>query len=276
MPFTVKATGQPISLDDISPRVGRECGFTKQTAKPRLVELSERLHDLQEALYAAHHHSVLILLQGTDTSGKGGTIEHVMGGMNPAGVRVIGFKKPTDEELAHDFLWRIHPHAPAKGMVSVFDRSHYEDVLIVRVHNLVPEETWRRRYEHINAFERLLSDSGTIVLKFFLHISNEEQGERLAAREQDEDKRWKINPGDYVERQKWDDYRRAYEEMLTRCASDVAPWYVVPADRKWYRNLAVAETLVEVLGDYEKEWRAALLARGEKNYAALTNKLQPG
>ena len=274
MPLTVKASGQPISLDDISPR--EDGGFDKKTAKPRLQELSDRLHDLQEALFAAHRHSVLILLQGTDTSGKGGTIEHVMGGMNPAGVRVAGFKKPTEEDLDHDFLWRIHPHAPARGMISIFDRSHYEDVLIVRVHNLVPEEQWQKRYEHINAFERLLVDHDTIILKFFLHISKEEQAERLEARETEEDKRWKLNPGDYKERKKWDDYRRAYEDMLTRCASDVAPWYIVPADRKWFRNLAVAETLVEVLGAHEKEWRDALLARGQKNYEALTDKLRAG
>jgi PPK2 family polyphosphate:nucleotide phosphotransferase len=274
MSFTVKATGQPISLGEIPAR--QDGGFTKKSSKERLAELSARLHDLQESLFAAHHHSVLILLQGTDTSGKGGTIEHVMGGMNPAGVRVGVFKKPTEEELAHDFLWRIHPHAPAKGMISIFDRSHYEDILIVRVHNLVPEETWQKRYEHINAFERLLVDSGTIVLKFFLHISKEEQAERLAARETEEDKRWKLNPGDYKERKKWDDYQQAYEAMLTRCASDAAPWYVVPADRKWYRNLAVAETLVKVLGGYEKEWRDALLARGKQNYEAMTKELQGG
>jgi len=267
MPLLVKATGQPVSLAKIPPR--QDGGFTKKGAGPRLKELNERLHDLQESLFAAHQHSLLILLQGTDTSGKGGTIEHVMGGMNPAGVRVAGFKKPTENELDHDFLWRIHPHAPAKGMISVFDRSHYEDVLIVRVHNLVPEQTWQKRYDHINAFERLLTDNGTLVLKFFLHISKEEQAERLGARETEEDKRWKLNPGDYTERQKWDDYQRAYEEMLSRCASESAPWYVVPADRKWYRNLAVAETVVDVLGAHEKGWHDALVARGQKLYAAL-------
>ena len=274
MPLTVKATGQPISLDDIPPR--EDGGFTKKSSKPRLADLSARLHDLQEACYAAHTHSVLILLQGTDTSGKGGTIEHVMGGMNPAGVRVAGFKRPTEEELAHDFLWRIHAHAPARGMISLFDRSHYEDVLIVRVHDLVPAEMWQKRYEHINAFERLLVDSGTIVLKFFLHISKEEQAERLKAREEEEDKRWKLNPGDYKEREKWDDYRRAYEEMLARCATESAPWYVVPADRKWFRNLAVAEALVEALGQHEDEWRGALLERGRKNYDALKKELRNG
>jgi PPK2 family polyphosphate:nucleotide phosphotransferase len=272
--FTVKATGQPISLDEIPPR--QDGGFTKKSSKPRLKELSERLHDLQESLYAAHDRSVLILLQGTDTGGKGGTIEHVMGGLNPAGVRVAGFKRPTEEELAHDFLWRIHPHAPAKGIISIFDRSHYEDVLIVRVQNLVPEAVWQKRYEHINAFERLLTDSGTIVLKFFLHISKAEQAERLKAREEEEDKRWKLNPGDYKEREKWDDYRRAYEEMLTRCATENAPWYVVPADRKWFRNLAVAETLVAALGGYEQEWRDALLKRGQNNYEALKKELRRG
>ena len=274
MPFTVKTTGQPISLDDIPPR--QDGGFTKKTSKARLAELGERLHDIQESLFAAQQHSVLILLQGTDTSGKGGTIEHVMGAMNPAGVRVAGFKRPTDEDLEHDFLWRIHPHTPARGMISIFDRSHYEDVLIVRVRNLVPEEAWQKRYEHINAFERLLTDNDTIVVKFFLHISKEEQAERLKAREVEEDKRWKLNPGDYKEREKWDDYRRAYEEMLARCATESAPWYVVPADRKWYRNLAVAETLVEILGQHEAAWREDLLERGAKNYEALKKELRRG
>ncbi|HEU5317855.1 MAG TPA: PPK2 family polyphosphate kinase [Chloroflexota bacterium] len=271
-PYTIKLTGQPVSLADIPPR--QDGGFTKKTAKPRLKELNERLHTLQEALYAANRRSVLILLQGTDTAGKGGTIEHVMGGVDPAGCHVIGFKRPTELDLAHDFLWRVHPHAPAQGMISIFDRSHYEDVLIVRVHDLVPPGVWQARYEHINAFEKLLADSGTIILKFFLHISMEEQAERLKAREEEEDKRWKLNPGDYEERKRWDDYEQAYEAMLTRCATEYAPWYVVPADRKWFRNLAVAETIVDVLGRHETEWCDALLERGRKNYEALKKELR--
>jgi PPK2 family polyphosphate:nucleotide phosphotransferase len=273
-PYTVKLTGQPVSLAEISAR--QDGGLTKKTAKPRLKELSERLHTLQEALYAAGSRSVLILLQGTDTAGKGGTIEHVMGGVNPAGCHVVGFKRPTELELSHDFLWRVHPHAPAKGMITIFDRSHYEDVLVVRVHDLVPKAEWERRYDHINAFERLLTDSGTIVLKFFLHISKEEQAERLKAREDEEDKRWKLNAGDYEERKRWDDYQEAYEAMLTRCATEHAPWYVVPSDRKWFRNLAVAEAIVDVLSRHETEWCDALLARGKKNYEALKKELRGG
>jgi PPK2 family polyphosphate:nucleotide phosphotransferase len=272
--YAVKLTGERVSLTDIPAR--QDGGFTKKTAKPRLKALNARLHELQEDLFAAQHHSVLILLQGTDTGGKGGTIEHVMGGVNPAGCRVEAFKKPTDEELAHDFLWRVHPHAPAKGMIAIFDRSHYEDVLIVRVRQLVPKEVWERRYDHINAFEKLLVDSGTIVLKFFLHISKEEQAERLRAREDEEDKRWKINPADYGEREKWDDYQRAYEDMLARCASEDAPWYVIPADRKWFRNLAVAQTLVDALGRHREAWHETLLERGRKNYEALKNELRRG
>jgi len=267
MPYAIKVTSGPVSLAEIEPR--QDGGLTKKTAQPQLTELRDRLRVQQEALYAAQQRSVLILLQGTDTAGKGGTIEHVMSGLNPAGCHVIPFKKPTEIELAHDFLWRVHPHAPAKGMFAIFDRSYYEDVLIVRVHDLVPKSVWEKRYDHINAFERLLIDSGTIVLKFFLHISREEQEERLTAREQEADKRWKINPGDYEEREKWDDYRRAYEVMLERCASKDAPWYVVPSDRKWYRNLAVAETIVDTLGAHESEWRDALLERGRQSYEAL-------
>jgi PPK2 family polyphosphate:nucleotide phosphotransferase len=267
MPYATRVTGRPVSLAEIPAR--QDGGLTKNTAQPHLDELCQRLRVQQEALFASQQRSVLILLQGTDTAGKGGTIEHVMSGLNPGGCHVISFKKPTELDLAHDFLWRVHPHAPAKGMFAIFDRSYYEDVLIVRVHDFVPKSVWEKRYEHINAFERLLIDSGTIVLKFFLHISKEEQEERLKAREEEEDKRWKINPGDYDEREKWDDYRRAYEAMLERCASKDAPWYVIPADRKWYRNLAVAETIVETLGTHEAEWRDALLERGRHAYEAL-------
>ena len=272
MAYAVKVTGDPVALEEIPSR--QDGGLTKKSAQPELKELCERLRVQQEALFAAQQRSVLILLQGTDTAGKGGTIEHVMSGLNPSGCHVISFKRPTELELAHDFLWRVHPHAPAKGMFAIFDRSYYEDVLIVRVHDLVPKSVWEKRYDAINAFERLLLDGGTIVLKFFLHISKEEQAKRLKAREEEENKRWKINPADYEEREKWADYRAAYEAMLSRCATEDAPWHVVPADRKWFRNLAVAETIVEELGKHEAEWRDALLQRGKQNYEALKNKLR--
>ncbi|MDQ3408027.1 MAG: polyphosphate kinase 2 family protein, partial [Chloroflexota bacterium] len=191
--------------------------------------------------------ALLIVLQGIDTAGKDGTLRHVMTAFNPQGCSVIGFGVPTEEELAHDYLWRIHRHTPGRGTIAIFNRSHYEDVLVVRVHDLVPAEVWRRRYDQINAFEAQLAASGTTILKFFLWISPEEQRERLQARIDTPDKRWKFERGDIDERKHWDDYRRAYEAALSRCSTDPAPWYVIPSDRKWFRNLAVAEILVDTM-----------------------------
>lgn len=264
MAYARKLIGGKVVLKEIEPR--QDGGLTKEDSKPLLDALTARLYDLQERLYAGHHHAVLILFQGMDTSGKGGTIEHVMSGVDPAGCRVAAFKAPTEEELSHDFLWRVHPHTPGRGMMAIFDRSHYEDVLIGRVRNLVPRKVWQARYEHINAFERLLGENDTIILKFFLHISKTEQAERLQAREDDPEKRWKLNASDYVEREKWAEYQRAYEVMLERCSTKEAPWYVVPADRKWFRNLAVAEAIVGTLEAHEKEWVRTLRARGEERY----------
>lgn len=190
---------------------------------------------------------MLIVLQAMDTGGKDGTIRNVFMGVNPQGVRVWGFGAPTEEELAHDYLWRIHDHTPANGGITIFNRSHYEDVLVVRVKDLVPESRWQKRYAHIVDFERLLSDEGTTVVKLFLHISKEEQRSRLEARLQEADKRWKFNPGDLEDRKLWDDFQEAYEEAITRTSTEQAPWYVVPADRKWYRDLAVASILIETL-----------------------------
>jgi len=201
-----------------------------------------------------------------DTSGKDGTIKHVMDTVNPQGCRVTSFKAPTDEERAHDFLWRVHAHAPAKGMLAIFNRSHYEDVLVARVHQLVPEGTWQARFDQINAFERLLTESGTIVVKCFLHISKAEQASRFKDREDEAGKRWKLDPQDYVERRRWADYQRAYEDVLERCSTSYAPWYVIPADHKWFRNLAVAEALVQTLSPYADEWRHALRERGRIAY----------
>lgn len=259
--------GTRVRLGDYDPRDTH--GLTKQEGKARLDQLDDELGELQELLYAADQHSVLLLLQGMDTSGKDGTIKHVLKKVNPAGCRVVPFKQPTPQELAHDFLWRVHANTPARGQLGVFNRSHYEDVVVVRVHELVSEECWRGRYAHINAFERLLADANTIIVKCFLHISKDEQKERLLAREQDVTKAWKLSAGDWVERRAWDDYQAAYEDALTECSTEVAPWYIVPADRKWYRNLAIAHLLVNALQPHKAEWLAHLDALGKVERAAV-------
>jgi PPK2 family polyphosphate:nucleotide phosphotransferase len=229
-------------------------GFDKETAAAELDRGLERLHDLQERLWAEHRHAVLVVLQGIDTAGKGGTIEHVMGAMNPAGCPVTSFKVPTQPELDHDYLWRVHARTPAKGEIAIFDRSHYEDVLVVRVHELVPKAVWTRRYEQINAFERQLADEGTTIVKFFLYIDRDEQRERLQARLEDPTKQWKFRLGDLEERARWDSYLAAFEEALSRCSTDEAPWYVIPANRKWFRNLAVANILAASLDDLDPRY----------------------
>lgn len=222
--------------------------FKDKASVAKLLERNvERLTELQEVLYAQGRHTMLIVLQAMDTAGKDGTIEHVMGGFNPLGCRVTSFKAPTAIELAHDFLWRIHKAVPGKGEIGIFNRSHYEDVLIVRVHNLVPRKVWRGRYQQINDFEGMLASSGVTIVKFFLHISKDEQKRRLEARLRDPQKRWKFNPRDLDERKLWDDYMKAYEDALTRCSSPHAPWFVIPANHKWFRNLAVSQILVETL-----------------------------
>jgi PPK2 family polyphosphate:nucleotide phosphotransferase len=241
----------------------------KEEAEAKLDELDNELSELQELLSAAHTHSVLILLQGTDTSGKDGTIRHVLSHVNPQGCQVHSFKEPTAEDLDHDFLWRIHKATPGKGILGVFNRSHYEDVLVVRVKKLVPEDVWQRRYEEINHFEKLLADNGTLVLKFFLHISKEEQEERLLAREKDKDKAWKLSASDWQNRADWDKYQEAYEDMINKCSKPWAPWYVVPANHKWFRNLAIAHTLVHTLRPYRDDWERDLQKRGEKELELL-------
>jgi len=207
----------------------------------------KRLSELQEVLYAEQRRSLLICLQALDTGGKDGTINHVLSAMNPQGCRVSNFRQPSKEEAAHDFLWRVHRAAPARGEVVIFNRSHYEDVLITRVHNLVPKSVCSHRYDHINAFERALADHETLILKFFLHISKKEQLARFKARLDDPNKHWKIAEADYQERKFWGGYVRAYDEALSRCSTQWAPWFVVPADHKWYRNLVVARIVVEQL-----------------------------
>lgn len=219
----------------------------KKTGKSQLKERNKALRDIQELMYAEDKQKLLVVLQGIDTSGKDGTIEHVFGDVNPQGTKVISFKVPTKKELAHDYLWRVHQHTPGDGEIVIFNRSHYEDVLVVRVHDLAPKEVWKKRYDHINAFEKLLADEGTTIRKFFLHISKEEQARRFLARLDRPQKRWKFNPGDLEEREYWEDYKAAFEDMLSKTSTPWAPWYVVPSDRKWYRNLVVANVVQEAL-----------------------------
>ncbi|MBN2303164.1 MAG: polyphosphate kinase 2 family protein [Anaerolineae bacterium] len=238
--------GDPVNLKDYDPDYTGEYD-DKDAAEDQLKDNRDRLRELQQVLYAEHKHALLIVLQGMDASGKDGTIRHVMQGINPQGVTVTSFKVPTPEELDHDFLWRIHQHTPRRGMIGIFNRSHYEDVLIVRVEKLVSRGVWQARYDHINAFERLLADSGVTILKFFLHISKNEQKERFQDRLNEPDKRWKFSTGDLGVRAKWDDYQAAYEDALSRCNTGWAPWHIVPANKKWYRNLVISNTIVKAL-----------------------------
>jgi PPK2 family polyphosphate:nucleotide phosphotransferase len=226
----------------------------KDEGRAEVAELTARLDDVQEKFYADGRYKLLVVLQGMDTSGKGGAIRAAFEGLDPSGVRVTSFKAPTAPELAHDFLWRVHAHAPADGQIAIFDRSHYEDVLIVRVHDLVPEKRWKARYEHIRTFEKLLADEGTIIRKFFLHISNDEQAERLQARLDNPNKHWKFRLADLAERERWDDYMEAYEEAIRRTATPHAPWIVVPADHKWHRDLVICRTIVETLEGLDLRW----------------------
>jgi PPK2 family polyphosphate:nucleotide phosphotransferase len=230
----------------------------KIAGEAALAELTEPLAGAQEQLFAegvtGGHRSLLVVLQGMDTSGKDGTIRKVVGMVDPQGVRITAFKRPTAEELAHDFLWRIRKRLPEPGLIGVFNRSHYEDVLIVRVHDLVPRDVWEGRYDAINDFEAELTAAGTKVVKLFLHVSKEDQEERLLARLDDPTKHWKFEEADLNERRHWDAYQEAYEAVLTRCNPDSAPWYVVPAGRKWYRNWAVATLLHEALSEMRPRW----------------------
>jgi PPK2 family polyphosphate:nucleotide phosphotransferase len=268
MGYAIKVDGTARQiLDMVDPNTNG--GMQKEEGRVRFAQLGEELRELQELLYAASDHSLLVVLQGRDTSGKDGAIRKVFDYVNPQGCRVESFKVPTAEESAHDFLWRCHKVTPAKGMITVFNRSHYEDVLVVRVHGLAPEEQWRRRYDHINNFERLLADNRTIILKFYLHISKEEQEQRLRDRAQEVAKAWKLSVGDWKERKYWDDYTAAYQEALQRCSTEDAPWYVVPANRKWYRDLAIAETIVEALRPFRERWLSVLEELGTLEKQAL-------
>jgi PPK2 family polyphosphate:nucleotide phosphotransferase len=239
-----------VSLDEIDP--DDTGGLDKKEAQQSLVKLQRRLGDLQELLFAARQHSMLVVLQGMDTSGKDGIIKHVMADTDAGGCQVSYFSVPTGEEASHDFLWRVHKRTPARGMLAVFNRSHYEDVLVARVHKLVPPAVWEARYEQINHFEHLLAQNDTIVLKFFLYISKNEQESRLLAREEDPTKGWKLAVSDWKDRCYWQAYQEAYEAALSRCATPWAPWHIVPANKKWYRNVVVAQAIVKRLEDFEE------------------------
>ena len=245
-----------VSLAAIDPDETEHYRKKKEVAK-ELERQRRRIQGLQARLYAENERGLLIVLQAMDTGGKDGTIKHVFSGVNPQGCRVSSFKKPSAEEANHDFLWRYHKSAPARGRIGIFNRSHYEDVLVVRVKGLVPEEVWRERYRQINDFERNLSNDGITVLKFFLHISRDEQKRRLQSRLDNPDKRWKFSSADIKERAFWDDYQAAFEDALTNCSTEHAPWYVVPANKKWYRNLVIARTIADTLAVIDPQFPPA-------------------
>ena len=246
--------GNKIDIKDFDPSSTEGFKGGKKEGLEAVHKLIQELDTLQELLYAEHKHKVLIVLQAMDTGGKDGTIRRVFEGVNPQGVKVASFKAPTAVEMDHDYLWRIHQQTPGRGEMVIFNRSHYEDVLVVRVHKLVPAEVWKARYEQINAFERMLSEEGTLILKFFLNIGYDEQKSRLLARLKDETKQWKYNPGDLEERKLWKQYMQAYEDMLNKTTTDHAPWMVVPADHKWYRDWVVATTIVEALRNLKMQY----------------------
>ncbi len=235
---------------------GQTFGWDKASAEQETARQLDRLAELQDRFWAEAKRSVLVVLQGIDAAGKDGTIKKVMTAFNPQGSPVTSFKVPSSEELAHDYLWRVHKAVPRKGEIGIFNRSHYEDVLVVRVHELVPKAIWSKRYDQINAFERHLAANGTTIVKFFLAIDRDEQRERFQARYDDPTKRWKFSMGDLQERARWDDYQAAFDEALSKCSTDVAPWYVIPANRKWFRNLAVARILADTIADLKPAYPA--------------------
>ena len=248
------ASGTAVRLADHDPDDTSAFPEGKSAARAQAKKHTDRLEELQELLFAEGRRRVLVVLQAMDTGGKDGVIRHVFDGVNPQGVRVASFKRPTPVELAHDYLWRVHAHVPGNGEIVIFNRSHYEDVLVVRVHSLVPAAVWEKRYDQINSFERLLADEGTAILKFFLHVSREEQAERLRARLEDPSKQWKFATADLAERARWDEYVAAYDDVLSRTSTEWAPWYVVPSDRKWYRDLVVGGVLVTALDRFGMEF----------------------
>lgn len=248
------APGSKVDLDDHDPADTSAGPGDKETTQITIFSMAERLADLQNRLWARNDQSVLVVLQGIDSSGKGGTVKRVFGAVNPAGLRVTSFKAPSTSEQERDYLWRVHQKVPANGEIGVFDRSHYEDVLAVRVMGLAPEKVWRRRFDHINAFEELLVDEGTTVVKLLLHISKTEQAKRLQARLDDPAKHWKFRTSDLDARAQWEDYQEAFVDVLERTSTEKAPWYVIPADKKWYRDWAVATIMIETLEGLDLSW----------------------
>ena len=246
--------GEKVKLSNWDPNDTSEFNGNKDQALVEIEKFNRRLEELHEVLYAEHKHKVLIILQAMDTGGKDGAIRHVFQGVNPQGARVANFKEPTAEELDHDYLWRVHREVPAKGELVIFNRSHYEDVLVVRVHKLVPPEVWKPRFDQINAFEQVLSEDGTTILKFYLHIDRDEQKKRLQARIDDPNKRWKFRLGDLQERKLWPDYMQAYEDVLNKTSTPAAPWYIVPANHKWYRDLVISSVLVTKLEELKMKF----------------------
>ena len=262
--FKVK---KPIVLAEVETK--EDGGLTEEQARALTVVLGNELEHLQELMYAAGKHSLLIILQGRDTAGKDGTIRGLSRYFNLLNVRVKSFKVPTSEEHSHDFLWRAHPHAPAKGTVSIFNRSYYEDVIVVRVHDLAPKHIWKARYKQINDFEKLLESNDTIILKFCLHISKDEQRQRLLEREKEESKAWKLSVGDWKERDFWADYSEAYSDAVSKCSPKHARWHVVASDHKWFRDLAITEAIVEALRPLKSEWIEILEQMGKAAKAEL-------
>lgn len=252
--FKVKPNSK-VKLDEIDANYKGD-GEDKGSAQAELEKYTQQLPHLQYLMYAENKRSLLIILQGMDAAGKDGLIKHVLIGMNPQGCRVHSFKTPSTEELAHYYLWRIHQATPRTGYVAVFNRSHYEDVLVVRVHNLVPKEVWSKRYDEINAFEKDLVNHGTHIIKFYLHIDKEEQRLRFIQRLDDPDRQWKISEADYAEREYWPEYQKAYEDAISKCSTDYAPWYIIPANRKWFRDLAVSQILVDTLESLDMKFPA--------------------
>ena len=259
--------GKRFKLSSVDP--GDHDGMERDKAERITADLGAEMAELQDLMFFAGRNALLILLQGLDTSGKDGLIRHLLSYTNVQSCRVVPFKIPTPLELSHDFLWRIHAETPGKGGMTIFNRSQYEDVLVVRVHKLVAEEVWKGRYDHINHFEELLTNSGVILLKFFLHISKDEQEQRLLDREKDPTKAWKLSLQDWRERELWNDYMEAYEDALNKCSTSYAPWHVVPSNHKWFRTLAVSERIVSVLRPYRNDWSGYLKQLGAKERAEL-------
>ena len=261
--------GARVRIDDISADPPK--GVTREKAEERLATLGEEMFEMQDSMFGARVSSVLVVLQGRDGAGKDGAIKKVVGFLNPRGVNVVSFGVPTEEERQHDFLWRVHRHTPRKGEFAIFNRSHYEDVLVVRVHDLAPKSLWKERYGHIVDFEELLAEHDTIVLKYLLHITKKEQEKRLLEREAQPSTAWKLNPTDWKERDYWDEYTEAYEDAISKTAAPHAPWTVVPANAKWYRNLVIAESIRDALRAHRKDWQRRLDEMGKAGRAELAS-----